>query len=106
MLNFEYNIINDDFILVNEPYFNESTLINNLERKYDLVISNPPYYKLRKDATQSVAMNEIVFGQPNIYPLFMAMATSMSKVDSEHVFIVPRSFCSGLYYKNLENGFK
>lgn len=99
--NFKYKVFNEDFILSNESYFKGSLFDRDSNKRYDLIISNPPYFKLRKNSPQAVAMDEIIYGQPNIYALFMTMATNMSKPGGEIVFIVPRSFCSGLYYKKF-----
>lgn len=67
--------------------------------KYDIVICNPPYKKIRKDAEESLCMSEYVFGQPNLYTLFMCKAVNHLKVDGKFVFITPRSWTSGNYYK-------
>ena len=66
---------------------------------YDVVICNPPYKKIRKDSEESKAMKEYVFGQPNLYSLFMAKAINNLKQDGNFVFITPRSWASGDYYK-------
>jgi len=50
-------------------------------------------------------MAEFICGQPNIYAFFMTMAASMLADKGEMVFITPRSFCSGLYYKNFRKWF-
>ena len=101
--NVEYNIYEQDFILHNVGYFRKSDLLWTSEKHilYDFVISNPPYYKLNKDSPQSTVMMELISGQPNIYTLFMALSASMVKPEGELVFITPRSFCSGLYYKKF-----
>jgi adenine-specific DNA-methyltransferase len=103
----EYNIYDQDFILHNVMYFKKSGLLWNVENRvlYDFIISNPPYYKINKDSQQSIAMAELISGQPNIYILFMALSASMTKPDGELVFITPRSFCSGLYYKKFRKWF-
>jgi len=103
----EYNIYNQDFILHNVGYFKKSDLLWNGEKRilYDFIISNPPYYKLNKDSPQSTIMMELISGQPNIYALFMALSASMVKPEGEMVFITPRSFCSGLYYKKFREWF-
>ena len=103
----EYNINEQDFILHNVEYFkkSDSRRGNKKHVLYDFVISNPPYYKLNKDSPQSVAMKELVSGQPNIYAFFMALSASMVKPKGEMVFITPRSFCSGLYYKKFREWF-
>jgi adenine-specific DNA-methyltransferase len=50
-------------------------------------------------------MMELISGQPNIYAFFMALSASMLKPEGEMVFITPRSFCSGLYYKKFREWF-
>lgn len=67
--------------------------------QYDIVICNPPYKKIRKDAAESLCMNEYVFGQPNLYALFMCKAINNLKAGGNFVFITPRSWTSGNYYK-------
>ena len=105
--NVQYNIYEQDFILHNEGYFRERDLFWTEEKHsiYDFVISNPPYYKLNKNSPQSTVMMKLISGQPNIYALFMALSTRMLKPEGEMVFITPRSFCSGLYYKKFREWF-
>lgn len=69
------------------------------------MISNPPYLKIRKEAAESVCMSEIVHGQPNMYFLFMAMAVKMLRTNGEFVFITPRSWTSGTYFKSFRSYF-
>jgi len=98
----EYNIYDVDFILCNAGYFRKPLLVaSNDQVLYDVVIANPPYYKLNKDSPQAKAMQGLIYGQPNIYALFMALAVCMLRKDGQAVFITPRSFCSGLYYKRF-----
>jgi adenine-specific DNA-methyltransferase len=100
---FKYKIIEKDFILNNPNYLNTKTLFGAESRPiyYDYVISNPPYYKLNKNSSQTQIMSELVSGQPNIYSFFMALSLEMLKDDGQMVFITPRSFCSGLYFKRF-----
>ncbi|VVB91242.1 tRNA1(Val) (adenine(37)-N6)-methyltransferase [uncultured archaeon] len=106
-LDVEYNICDKDYILQNKSYFTKSDLLWNGEKPvlYDFIISNPPYYKLDIESPQASIMNELISGQPNIYALFMALSASMLKAEGEMVFITPRSFCSGLYYKKFRQWF-
>jgi adenine-specific DNA-methyltransferase len=73
--------------------------------RYDLVISNPPYKKIGKNEAEANTMPEIVYGQPNLYFLFMAMGARLLKKDGELIYIVPRSFSSGLYFSSFRNWF-
>ncbi len=97
----EFNVLSKDFILTNEPYLSGPGLFERGEKFYDFVISNPPYYKVGTESPYSRMMAEFICGQPNIYAFFMTMAASMLADKGEMVFITPRSFCSGLYYKNF-----
>lgn len=101
-----FKIHEQDFILHNAMYFKKNDLFGDqILKLYDFVLSNPPYYKLNKNSPQSTVMIDLISGQPNIYALFMALSTSMLKTGGELVFITPRSFCSGLYYKRFREWF-
>ena len=86
---FNYSIIEKNFIL------------DILNKTFDLIISNPPYFKLNKNDPEAKTMNYVVHGQPNIYMLFMAKSSKLLKENGEMVFITPRSFTSGTYFKKL-----
>ncbi len=104
----EYHIHAQDFILHNAKYFSPSTVpLWNKEKdsEYDVVIANPPYYKISKQSSYAGAMRKLIYGQPNIYALFMALAINLLRGGGEGIFITPRSFCSGLYYRNFREWF-
>lgn len=94
-------ILKENFIISNRDYWKRK----GTKGFYDVVICNPPYLKVGKDTEESVAMQEIVYGQPNLYFLFMAMAVKMLHSNGEMVFITPRSWTSGLYFKCFRKWF-
>ncbi len=97
-----YKINAKDFILSNADIYNDKRNDFNFDLDgYDFVICNPPYYKLRKASAQATAMHELSKGQPNIYALFMAMATKLLKIGGQMTILTPRSYCSGLYFRNF-----
>lgn len=101
-----YRIFNEDFILSNAPKFDNKTESDDLDHEgYDLAISNPPYYKLKKDAPPIIKMKNIVEGAPNIYPLFMALSAISLKKNGQMVLLTSRSYCSGLYFRNFRKWF-
>lgn len=105
---FSFRIRREDFILeFAERIQNESCLFDdaNVKEEYDICISNPPYFKLAKTDPRSVAADAIVYGQPNIYFLFMAVAASLLKPKGQLVFITPRSFASGSYFQKFRRYF-
>jgi len=67
---------------------------------YDLIIANPPYFKIQSTSTiaRTAKFNNLQ-GNTNIYSLIMALSKDLLKDAGEMIFIVPRSFCSGLYFK-------
>jgi len=63
-----------------------------------LVIANPPYFKLNKDDPRAVAHAYAVYGQPNIYGLFMAACARLTTARGRWCFITPRSWMNGSYF--------
>jgi len=74
-------------------------------RPFDLVIMNPPYFKVRKDAESARVMEHVVHGQPNIYAFFMAVAADLLRDGGEMVAITPRSYFNGPYFKRFRKWF-
>jgi len=71
------------------------------QKKYDIVISNPPYFKLNKSAPEAVSMPEVCYGASNIYFSFASMSLFNLSEGGEMVYIVPRSWTSGAYFSRL-----
>lgn len=86
-----------NYLLHNEDNWNSPKPI------YDIIICNPPYKKIRKNDVESKIMEDIVYGQPNLYFLFMAMSVQILKKGGDFIFIVPRSWTSGLYFSKFRN---
>lgn len=104
-IKFAYEIIEKDFVSSNSDVLN-----NNLSEYcdpkmncFDIIISNPPYFKLNKKDVNNAKFRDIVSGQPNIYFLFMAITAKLLSADGEMIYITPRSFCSGLYYSKFRS---
>lgn len=75
------------------------------EQRFDLIISNPPYFKIPKGDPRARAADSVVHGQPNIYALFMAVSAAILNPQGILVFIVPRSFASGPYFCKFRSVF-
>lgn len=73
--------------------------------EFDVCISNPPYFKLPKSDSRAQAAALVVYGQPNIYALFMAISASLLSRNGELIFITPRSFASGPYFQAFREYF-
>lgn len=72
---------------------------------FDVIIANPPYFKIPKADPRAVAASSVVHGQPNIYGLFMAVCAALLKEGGDFIFIVPRSFASGPYFRVFREKF-
>lgn len=98
--NINYQIYTTDFILKNYTILYPDTFYSKDKIEYfDWIISNPPYFKLSKEDKRVKAAECIVNGQPNIYALFMAISALLLKKEGEMVYITPRSFTSGRYFR-------
>jgi len=95
-----FRIIEEDFIL---------SLQHGLWAKevvpYDLAIGNPPYFKIGKNDPRAVAASRFVYGQPNIYALFMGVAAELLRDKGLMVMITPRSYASGPYFRLFRQRF-
>lgn len=100
-----YTIIEDNYILRQSVEYNGLLGADPFPDKFDLVIGNPPYMKIAKDAPEAMAMRDVCYGAPNLYFLFAAMSMFNLKESGEMVYIVPRSWTSGAYFKQFRKRF-
>ena len=99
------NILKENYILSQYLDFNHMIGGNPEPKKYDYVIGNPPYMKIPKNAPEATAMPEVCYGAPNLYFIFAAMGLFNLKNDGEMVYIIPRSWTSGAYFKRFRKYF-
>lgn len=91
---FSVEIRREDFLALDAPRLG----VPGLPRNFDLAIANPPYFKMPP--------REVLGGNaPNAYARFMEVAARTLRPDGQLVFIVPRSFASGVYFKNFRRRF-
>ena len=81
-----YDIRSENYILANYDDYNGTFEASVAPSKYDMIIGNPPYKKLSKDAPEALAMPDICYGAPNLYFLFMEMALFHLKDNCEMTF--------------------
>lgn len=93
----EYSIVQENYIT--SQNFERNSLFPIHE--YDYIIGNPPYLKIPKDADEAKVMSNICYGAPNLYFLFWAMGVHNLREEHELVYIVPRSWTSGAYFKKF-----
>lgn len=91
----KFRIRTDNYILSQKFGMEESACL------YDIIIGNPPYRKVSKDAGEALAIPSVCYGAPNLYFLFWAMAIHNLKPGCEMVYIIPRSWTSGAYFRKF-----
>lgn len=101
----QINIITDNYITSQYLDFNHMLGGSLDPKKYDFVIGNPPYKKIPKDAPEAMAMPEVCYGAPNLYFIFAAMGLFNLDSEGEMVYIIPRSWTSGAYFKRFRQYF-
>ncbi len=101
----DYQIITENYITSQMLEYNYMLGANDNPPKYDVVIGNPPYMKVAKDAPEATAMPDVCYGAPNLYFLFAAMSLFNLKENGELVYIIPRSWTSGAYFKRFRQKF-
>lgn len=101
----QLQIITDNYITSQYLEFNHMLGGNPNPKKYDFVIGNPPYMKIPKDAPEATAMPKVCYGAPNLYFIFAAMGLFNLDSDGEMVYIIPRSWTSGAYFKRFRQYF-
>lgn len=85
----------------------KNTIVDDEDNQFAIVLGNPPYFKLDSEALKNIdGYDDILYGQPNIYSLFMYWGISHLCINGTMSFIVPQSIRSGLYFSKLREKLK
>ena len=68
------------------------------EERFDLVIQNPPYHKIRSRSLLDQDLRAAGIIVPNIYAGFMALGSLLMDDGGQQVSITPRSWMNGTYF--------
>jgi len=71
--------------------------------RFDLVIGNPPYGKVKLTPDLREKYKRSLFGHANLYGLFTELALNLAKENGIIGYLTPTSFLSGEYFKNLRS---
>jgi adenine-specific DNA-methyltransferase len=69
--------------------------------RFDLVIGNPPYGRVRLEPEERARFKRSLFGHANLYGLFTDLALRHVKPGGVVAYVTPTSFLAGEYFKNL-----
>jgi adenine-specific DNA-methyltransferase len=68
------------------------------DERFDIVIQNPPYAKLRTGSESQNLLRAAGVNVPNIYAAFLALGRRLLVDGGQQVAITPRSWMNGTYY--------
>lgn len=91
MVKLEVNIKNEDF------------LRSEISRKFNVIISNPPYKKLNKSDIAVGCYFKYVYGQPNLYYLFILKSLQLLDINGIFTVLSPRNYLTGMYSIKIRN---
>lgn len=86
---------------INDQSMDFSRNLETLYGSFDFIICNPPYLKIPRNAEETLGMDLVISGAPNLYFLFMALSVHDLVNKGQMVFIIPRSWTSGAYFKKF-----
>jgi hypothetical protein len=70
---------------------------NNGNKKYNLIIGNPPYFVMKKSDVKK-KYHPYFEGRPNIYIIFLLKCLEMLEINGVLSFVIPQNFLNCLYY--------
>jgi len=71
-----------------------------IDKKYDLIIGNPPFFVMKKQDVDS-QYYDMFEGRPNIYIIFIIICLSKLNENGILTFVLPLNFTNCLYYNKL-----
>lgn len=102
-----YGIEKNEFIfnkaIENIPQFNSFNvdfLQFEIDKKFDLIIGNPPYFTVDKKTVRKEYLPYFT-GRPNIYILFIIKSIGLLTDNGIISFVLPANFMNSSYYNNL-----
>lgn len=84
--------------LVSEDYI---TWALESQERFDIIIENPPYRKLRAGSVHDRKLRSHGIQVPNLYAAFMALGVRQLSVGGQLIVIAPRSWMNGTYYSRF-----
>jgi adenine-specific DNA-methyltransferase len=102
---FSYEIHETDFIEDVVSRLQHGSINRDNQTEFTHAILNPPYLKINAHSQVRKLLSSIDIETSNLYTAFMATTARLLKSGGEFVAITPRSFCSGLYFREFRKMF-
>jgi len=72
-------------------------------RRFDLIVGNPPYGKVKLSREQRADFARSLYGHANLYGLFLDAALRWRRPEGLVAFLTPTSFLGGQYFSRLRD---
>lgn len=102
--------LDEELVEVSREILGDSAVIRNVnslhhepDRKYDLIIGNPPYYEIKLDDEIRERYGRVIYGRTNIYNLFIYKSLELLRDGGHLAFVNPPSMNNGAYFKELRD---
>lgn len=95
-VDFSCSVRNEDFILGQLDLFTTPGTT-----RFTHCILNPPYKKIGSDSLYRSTLSSLGIETTNLYSGFVSVGIELLESGGEMVFITPRSFCNGPYFKTF-----
>lgn len=99
------DVIQQDFIDYALERLGHDTINTPINDGYDLVITNPPYFKMRSSNPMIEKSKKIVGRNSNAYTLFLSLSVELLRKRGYVISINPRSFLSGKSFEKFRKKF-
>lgn len=87
----------------NIQLLNQDFLTWNTDKKFDLIVGNPPYFEMELNLKQKKFFKDIISGRVNIYSLFIFKSIQLLKPNGKLIFVIPTSLLSGKYFEKIRS---
>lgn len=99
----DYNLLHKDFIESGAEF--SLPLLNMSQSHFSHAILNPPYRKISSKSVEKKYLRNAGIDTVNLYSAFVWLTMLHLEDNAEMVFITPRSFCNGTYFRSFRKNF-